>query len=86
VLELLLPVSKEIYTLTPYSPRALKAKDLAVLVEKHSNIKVTPLENEDILPLLKNADKDDIIAFVGSLYMIGSVRTLLRNNNCSSNI
>ena len=86
VLELLLPVSKEIYTLTPYSPRALKAKELAVLVEKHSNIKVTPLENEEILPLLKNADKEEIIAFVGSLYMIGSVRTLLRNNNCSNNI
>ena len=79
-LELVLPISKEIYTLTPFSPRALKATELAELVKKHSNIKVTPLESYDeILPIIKNADKDHVIAFAGSLYMIGSVRTLIKN-------
>lgn len=80
VLELLLPISKEIYTLTPFSPRALKATELAKLIKNHSNINVTSLESYDeILPIIKNANKDDVIAFAGSLYMIGSVRTLLKN-------
>ncbi len=87
VLELLLPITKEIYTLTPFSPRALKAAELAELIKKHSNVKVTPLKNYDeILPVIKNAQKDDVIAFAGSLYMIGSVRTILRNNGISNNL
>ena len=86
-LELLLPYAKEIYTLTPLSPRALKAAELAELIKKHTKIKVIPLDNyEDILPLLGNAGKSDTIAFSGSLYMIGSVRTLLRNNGFANNI
>ena len=80
-LELLLPLAKEIYTLTPLSPRALKAPELAELIKQHSKIKVTPLDNyEEIFPVIKNTGKNEIIAFSGSLYMIGSVRTLLRNN------
>ena len=86
-LELLLPLAKEIYTLTPLSPRALKAAVLAELIKNHTKIKVIPLDNyEDMLPLLRNADKNDIIAFSGSLYMIGSVRTLLKNNGFANNI
>lgn len=86
-LKLLLPLAKEIYTLTPLSPRALKASDLAELIKKHTKIKVTPLDNyEDILPLIKNAGKNDIMAFSGSLYMIGNVRTILRNNGFADNI
>ena len=86
-LELLLPLAKEIYTLTPLSPRALKARELAKLIEKHSNIKVTPLDNYvDILPVIKNAGKNEIIAFSGSLYMIGNVRKLLRNNGMSNSL
>jgi dihydrofolate synthase/folylpolyglutamate synthase len=82
-----LPLAKEIYTLTPLSPRALKADELAALIKKHTNIKVIPLDNfEDILPVIKNADKNEIIAFSGSLYMIGSVRTLLRNNDMANNL
>lgn len=79
VLELILPISKEIYTLTPFNPRALKARELADLIKKHSNIRVRPLESyEEILPIIKNTAQDEVIAFVGSLYMIGSVRTLLK--------
>ncbi len=86
-LKLFLPLAKEIYTLTPMSPRALKASDLAELIKKHTKIKVTPLDNyEDILPLIKNAEKNDIMAFSGSLYMIGNVRTILRNNGFANNI
>ena len=84
-LKLMLPIAKEVYTLTPLSPRALKATELADLIKNHSNITATPISYYDeILDVVKNADKDDIIAFAGSLYMIGSVRTLLRNNNFSN--
>lgn len=87
VIKHIVPISKEIYTLTPESPRALSAKDLSEMVTKQSNIKVTPLESyQDILTIIKNADKSDIIAFAGSLYMIGSVRTLLKNNAFTNNL
>lgn len=87
VIKHIVPISKEIYTLTPESPRALSAEDLSEMVKKQSNIKVTPLESyQDILTVIKNANKSDIIAFAGSLYMIGSVRTLLRNNGFTNNL
>ncbi|HHZ00672.1 MAG TPA: bifunctional folylpolyglutamate synthase/dihydrofolate synthase [Tissierellia bacterium] len=86
-LKLILPLAKEIYTLTPFSPRALKAEELAELIKKQANIKVIPLDNyEDILHVIKNAGKNEIMAFSGSLYMIGSVRTLLRNNGLADNL
>ena len=86
-LNLILPISKEVYTLTPFSPRALKATELADLVKKHSDIKAIPLSSYDeILDVIKNADKDDVIAFAGSLYMIGSVRIILKSNGFSNNI
>lgn len=87
VLDLLLPLAKEIYTLTPYSPRALKASDLAAMIKKHTDIRVTPLASYDQIPdIIKNTHKDEIIAFAGSLYMIGYVRTLLKNQDLSNNL
>lgn len=79
VLPLLMPICKEIYTLTPNNPRAVKASDLADLIKKHYDTNVTPLDNyQDIINIVKEADRNDYIAFVGSLYMIGEVRTLLK--------
>lgn len=86
-LELILPISKEIYTLTPFSPRALKASELAELIKNHSTINATPIWSYDKIPdIIKNADKNDIIAFVGSLYMIGMVRSILKKHVFSNNI
>jgi len=81
VVDYLIPLSKEIYTLTPNNSRAMSSNDMADLIKKHSNIKVTPLQkNDEIINIVKSFNKNEIIAFVGSLYMIGDVRTLLRNN------
>lgn len=79
VLDYLIDISKEIYTLTPNNPRAMLSTDLAELIkEKNSSIKVEAIDNyEKILPIIKNAHKDECIACVGSLYLIGDVRTLL---------
>lgn len=79
VLDYLIDISKEIYTLTPNNPRAIAANDLANLIkDKDSTIKVKALNSyEEILPIVKSAHKDECIACVGSLYMIGDIRTLL---------
>ena len=79
VIDYLLDISKEIYTLTPNNPRAMSSDDLAKLIgRKNSSIKVEALNSyEEMLPIIKNADKDECIACVGSLYMIGDVRTML---------
>lgn len=78
VIPFLLPICKEIYTLTPNNPRAMKASDLANLIKKHSNINVTALNDySEILPVLRTVDEKEYVAFVGSLYMIGEVRTLI---------
>ncbi|WP_313342630.1 folylpolyglutamate synthase/dihydrofolate synthase family protein [Sedimentibacter sp.] len=79
VLNYLVPLCKEIYTLTPNNARAMKASDLAELIKNNYNINVTSLDNyEDILKIVKDADESEYIAFVGSLYMIGEVRILLK--------
>jgi dihydrofolate synthase/folylpolyglutamate synthase len=81
VLPFIIPLCKKVYTLTPNNPRAMKSEDLSALIRKHYEIEATPLEKyEETIPLLQNADKDDIIAFVGSLYMIGDIRQLINKN------
>ncbi len=85
LIDYLTDISKEIYTLTPNNPRAIASDDLAKLInDKNSSTKAKALNNyEEILPIIKNADKDEIIACVGSLYLIGDVRTLLANRDLS---
>lgn len=79
VLSYVIPLCKEVYTLTPNNPRAMRADDLAELFKKHSDLKVTPLSDyHEIIPVLSKIDKNEYVAFVGSLYMIGDVRTLIR--------
>jgi len=81
VLDYLTPLCKKIYTVTPNSPRAMNSVEMAELIKKHFNLDVTPLNKADeIINILGNVEKDDIVAFVGSLYMIGEVRTLLKKN------
>lgn len=81
VLPYILPLCKEVYTLTPNNPRAMKSTYLSELINKHSDIKTIPLDDyNQIIPVVKNINKNDIIAFVGSLYMIGDVRTLLKKH------
>lgn len=79
IIDYLTDISKKIYTLTPNNPRAINAEDLAKLIkEKNSSVKVEALDSyEKILPIVKNAGKDECIACVGSLYLIGDIRTLL---------
>ncbi len=83
LIDYLTDISKKIYTLTPNNPRAIASPDLAKLInDNNSSVKAEALSNyEDILPIIRNTDKDEIIAFVGSLYLIGDIRTLLTNTD-----
>lgn len=85
LVDYLTDISKEIYTLTPNNPRAIVSTDLAKLInDKNSSVKAKALNSyEEILPIIKNADKDEIIACVGSLYLIGDIRTLLTSKDLS---
>lgn len=81
VLDLLLPLSDKIVTLTPDSPRALKAEDLANLILEKNKMAVSASnvkESYDIALDVTDKEKGAIL-YAGSLYMIGEVRTFLRN-------
>lgn len=79
VLDYVIPLCKEVYTLTPNNPRAMQAEELAQLFKKHSNLNVTAINDyNEIIPVLQSIDKNEVVAFVGSLYMIGDVRTLIK--------
>jgi len=81
VLDYLIPLCKRVYTITPNSPRAMNSVEMSELIEKHFDLDVTPLNKiDEIVNILENVDKDDIVAFVGSLYMVGEVRSLLKKN------
>ncbi|MFA9423717.1 MAG: folylpolyglutamate synthase/dihydrofolate synthase family protein, partial [Sedimentibacter sp.] len=81
VLGYLIPMSKKVYTITPNSSRAVNSIEMAKLIHKHFAQEVIPLnEIVDVVDIIKEIDKDEIVAFVGSLYMIGEVRTLLKKH------
>lgn len=81
VLPYIIPLCKKVYTLTPNNPRAMKSEELAELIKNHSDLEVISLNDyNEIIPILNNTDSDNIIAFVGSLYMIGDVRKLIFQN------
>jgi dihydrofolate synthase/folylpolyglutamate synthase len=86
VLPFIIPLCKKVYTLTPNNPRAMKSEDLAMLITKHYDIETEPLDEYcEAIPVLRNADHEECIAFVGSLYMIGDIRTLLKTNGFIEN-
>lgn len=78
MMEQLLPLAREFYTITPDSPRAMPAAELAAWLEEQGG-KATPCESigEGIDRALAAAGVQDAVCVTGSLYMIGEVRHLL---------
>lgn len=74
----LLPLAKEFYTITPDSPRAMSAADLAAWLESRG-AKATPCEStaEGVGLALAAAGRSGAVCACGSLYMIGEARRLL---------
>ncbi|MGL4913070.1 MAG: bifunctional folylpolyglutamate synthase/dihydrofolate synthase [Romboutsia sp.] len=80
VLEILMPYFDKVITTTPDNPRAISCEVLKEKISKYiDNIEAKPSIEEAVEYTLKNASKDDVIISAGSLYMIGSVRTLVNN-------
>lgn len=80
MLGLITPLAKEIYTVTPNSPRATDAKELMYIVKKYNeNVKAFDDYNDAIMEARKKAKKEDMILAAGSLYMIGRLRGFITN-------
>ena len=78
-LKKLIPLAKKIYTLTPNNNRAFTSKDMYKKIKNVDNhIKVAYLDDTSEIPDIIDENSDEAYAFVGSLYMIGEVRTILK--------
>ena len=74
----LLPLAKEFCTITPDSPRAMSAGELADYLEKQG-ARAVPCETvrDGLDRALASSGAQDVVCACGSLYMIGEVRHLL---------
>lgn len=80
VLEILMPYFDKVITTTPNSPRAISADTLKEKIYKYIDNVVSISDIEKALEYtLKNSKEDDIIISAGSLYLIGTVRSILNN-------
>ncbi len=78
------PICDEIIVTTPDTPRALDPKILKTEIEKHSNhkrqvVSVVPDYNEAFDLAWEKAGEEDVILCCGSFYLIGPLRTHIRN-------
>lgn len=81
MLDLFLPLAKHVVTLTPDNPRAMPASELAEEIRQRGR-EATPCESlEEAWSAAKNycTTQNSAVVFVGSLYMIGHVRTYLKH-------
>lgn len=75
ILEIISPLAYAFITVTPNSPRALPAHDLADFVMNYcKNVQIGGTIEEGIKKGLSMAKDEDIICAFGSLYYIGDVR------------
>ena len=78
VLEILMPYFNKVITTTPDNDRAINCETLKEKISKYVDDVVAISNIEDAVNYtLKNAKEDDVIISAGSLYMIGTVRTIL---------
>ena len=80
VLKILIPRFNKIITTTPDNPRALSPEELKYKIQKYDKevVALNSIENA-VDYALKNSNKDEVIISAGSLYMIGTVRSIINN-------
>lgn len=79
MVELLAPLADKIVVTEVNMPRKLAAEDLGKEISKYNeNVFIEKDIKKAIEKTLELADEDDMIVFGGSLYLIGEVRTLLK--------
>ncbi len=78
MLESLIPLADTIIATEVYMPRKLLAEDLGEKIKKYTKKVIIEKDiKKAVLKAIEIADKDDIIVFGGSLYLIGEVRTIV---------
>ncbi|MDR7856489.1 folylpolyglutamate synthase/dihydrofolate synthase family protein [Tissierella sp.] len=79
MVELLAPLADKIVVTEVNMPRKLAAEDLGKEISKHNkNVFIEKDIKNAIEKTLELANNDDMIVFGGSLYLIGEVRTLIK--------
>ena len=78
MLDLMMPLCKRLYTVTPNNPRALPASKLAELgAARGVPAKAISLTEEDVQGVLGKMDEDEVLLMMGSLYMYGDLVKLI---------
>lgn len=75
--ELILPLAKHIYTLTPDSTRALPAEKLCAFIRARGGAADPCADVAQLVELVQAQPEDEKIVVFGSLYLIGEVRQLI---------
>ena len=82
VLDILIPKFNKVITTTPDNPRAIDSSKLKDKILRHTDNVVDKKNIEKALNYtLESSSDNDVIISAGSLYMIGSIRRLMTNNN-----
>ncbi len=80
VLDILMPYFDKVITTTPDNPRAIDCEILKEKISKYTDDVISKSNIEEAVKYtFDNAGEDDVIISAGSLYMIGTVRTLVNN-------
>ncbi len=75
IIETVSPVARNFITVTPDSPRALPAEELAIFIKPYcKDVEVSDKIELAVRTALQNAQNDDVICAFGSLHYIGHVR------------
>lgn len=73
-------ITKNFIVTEPDNPRKMGAKELADLLQKEgANVIAKPLAEEACAQADTMKEQYDVILYAGSLYLIGKVRSILRN-------
>ncbi len=68
-------------SVTPENPRAMNADELNEIAEKYAKETITiPSAHKGVEYILSHLTKDDVFLSVGSLYLAGEVRELIKNS------
>ncbi len=82
MIEELVPIADKIVVTEANIFRAMKAEDLAAKIEKINNSVIVENNIEKaVQKTFELASENDLIVFSGSLYLIGDVRTIVKNMN-----
>ncbi|MBS5938381.1 folylpolyglutamate synthase/dihydrofolate synthase family protein [Clostridium sp.] len=80
MVKILAPLATEVYTLTANSVRAEGAEELKNIVKKYNTNCIAFDDYSDAINYAKSkAKEDDLILASGSLYMIGTLRNIMKN-------